>query len=355
MNSGAMPFLSADTSLHATLSTYCSVVILNPRSLRILTAIVAASATLSMIACNVKPNLDDFFHSNFFLGWVVLEGCATFVTLIAFIVYGISLRQRLVAFLSNRASVARDGTGRVSIMQRSVNKMMIVLVCSTLGFFSRICALVIKLTFYADAHSDSDGAEGDADARSVHLYSVSYFIFADFIPRGLGTLSFLMLIGASENARPGSERNSNRPSSFFWGSSLGKWLYAWTPRPTNGNGDMNGGRQRMSSGASEASASDSDRGSGFAPNRPSFGSSGKARLSADSDIINPLTGAGTDMGRGSASSQNGNGRTASFTAWEEAVDEGIEVEMRLSGVWVERGSAEAEAEADRSKSHESDL
>ena len=111
----------------------------------------------------------------------------------------------------------------------------------------------------------------------------------------------------------------------------------------------------MSSGASEASASDSDRGSGFAPNRPSFGSSGKARLSADSDIINPLTGAGTDMGRGSASSQNGNGRTASFTAWEEAVDEGIEVEMRLSGVWVERGSAEAEAEADRSKSHESDL
>jgi len=190
MSTAAVPFLPTDTSRHSKIANYCAMVVFNPKSLNFLITFVFLLSASTMIYCMTESSLDSFKDSKVYVMWLVIEYVTTGLTLVSFLTYGISLRLRLISYLLNDASVSREKTGqsgKVSVLQRTVNKMTTVMVCSFIGFISRMTTLVIKLVVFT---SDED---------AVKLHNVAYFIFADFIPRGLTTGSFLVLIGNSVN------------------------------------------------------------------------------------------------------------------------------------------------------------
>ena len=199
MNSGALPILGADMSFHANLGAYCRFLIFNPFTLRIMVTLLFIVTLISSIYCNKEESLEDYFRSGAYVGWLVIENICDGASLLAFIFYGYSLRLRIMAI----AGVIPTETGTVAILRRSVDKMMVVLICSVIGFICRMVFCVIQIDFYSSQMAGSVSNE----TPDYNIYV--FYIFGNYMPHIMVTISFLMLIVGPSSVKMYSSKDDD--------------------------------------------------------------------------------------------------------------------------------------------------
>lgn len=146
--------------------------------------------SIGIVYCALSDSLDAFFDSYFYGIFQFHELLINVAIVLSLFNNAFKLRGRILSFIkATRPTIEDDLRGTIdatiNAMTRKMFQIFMIMVCCAIGVILRISILAIK---YSDNQHDQ-GSTGH-----IEMYSASWFLFSDFLPRTLATLSFLVFL-----------------------------------------------------------------------------------------------------------------------------------------------------------------
>jgi hypothetical protein len=152
--------------------------------------------------CATAPSLHSYFSSTSFEAFTLIETAKNAVYCGFLAYYGLKLAYHFAKFTSSGRVVSVD-RDRVSIFGNAVRRLTVTLVLSTLCFILRMSMLSIKIIAFRYS--------GTVTSPSIPLFGLAWFFLADFIPRCLPSVAFILLMTYSK-VRPEGTTTGNKSS-----------------------------------------------------------------------------------------------------------------------------------------------
>jgi hypothetical protein len=166
------------------LGTYVKM-IYSMRGLMLANAAFAAIDIASVVMCLASSSLQAYFDSTAYEIFTFIEGLrnVTYSTFLAY--YGCTLLTRFYHFSTVERSTRSESFDN-RVFAKAVKRITMILTLCCVCFILRVCMLCVKM---AALFSNST-----VTSTHFRLFGVGWFICADFIPRVLPTMAFILLM-----------------------------------------------------------------------------------------------------------------------------------------------------------------
>ncbi|KAJ1423693.1 hypothetical protein B484DRAFT_104149 [Ochromonadaceae sp. CCMP2298] len=186
------------TSLVTTPENMLGSVVIDKRVVVAMNILFFLYTVLACVDCMFYGSLYDFFHKSvIFEVFTILDAVKNLVVGAAFLAYGCSLLSRVQVFYEVAIAQCPSGQGgqdaqMVRKLRRVVRRLIAVMIVCIVAFALRTIMLVVKSLAVE---------EGDYEVGWMPSYGMLWWVFSDFLPRGIPIVAFLLIFGGPSRDR----------------------------------------------------------------------------------------------------------------------------------------------------------